>query len=95
MALTTTPANPAVLSQTQFTLQITDAAGQPVDGAAVSLDLVMATMDMGPNRVALQSSGGGRYRGTGQFTMAGDWNCQITVRLPGKSQLQVFHYKVS
>ncbi|HVA64659.1 MAG TPA: FixH family protein [Terriglobales bacterium] len=95
LTLTTTPQDPAILSDTRFQLQVATAAGAPVEGATVTLDLVMATMDMGPNRVALGAQGGGRYAGAGHFTMAGDWNCRVTVTLGGRSQTQTFHYKVS
>ncbi|HUX67735.1 MAG TPA: FixH family protein [Terriglobales bacterium] len=94
LTLSTTPEDPSILSPTQFQLQVATAGGAPVVGALVTLDLEMATMDMGPNRVALAEQGGGRYAGAGNFTMAGDWNCRVTVRLGGRAQTETFRYKV-
>lgn len=95
LALATVPADPAILGDTQFQLRLATAAGQPLDGATVTVDLVMATMDMGPNRAALAAQGHGLYAGAGHFMMAGDWNCVVTVTLGGRTQTQSFHYKVS
>ena len=95
ITLQTVPANPAVLDDTQFRLRLANPDGSPVDGASVTLDLAMATMDMGPNRVLLLPQARGLYIGTGHFTMGGDWKCAATVKLGARTQIQVFRYKVS
>lgn len=92
--LSTLPHDPVIMSDTEFQLQVLDLGGKPLDGATATLDLVMATMDMGPNRVSLASEGQGKYVGHGQFTMAGDWNCQLTLTLNGRTQTQTFYFKV-
>jgi nitrogen fixation protein FixH len=92
--LKTQPPVPTANQDTTFTLHVTDAKGQPVTGATADLSLVMTFMDMGKNVVHLQDRGNGDYSGVGQFTMAGDWDCHVTVQAGGKQQQQVIHYKI-
>ncbi|MGC3997349.1 MAG: hypothetical protein QM767_07540 [Anaeromyxobacter sp.] len=62
-------------------------AGAPAEAAAVGLDLAMAGMDMGPNHVALQPAGPGRW--TGQAVLVEcpsgrkDWDLSVTVERAG------------
>lgn len=95
IALTTTPAAPTVPGNTAFKVLVTDSQGQPVVGAKVTLDLIMVTMDMGPNQSAMQPQPGGIYTASASFTMSGDWNCKVTVSAGGRTQVQTFPYKVS
>jgi nitrogen fixation protein FixH len=93
--LTTTPAAPTVPGTTAFKVLVTDSAGQQVAGAKVTVDLIMVTMDMGPNQIVLQPQPGGVYTGSASFTMAGPWNCKVTVSAGGHTQAQTFPFTVS
>ena len=94
LELKTQPPVPTSDQDTTFSLRVLDADGKPVTGASADLSLVMTFMDMGKNVVHLEDKGNGNYVGVGQFTMAGDWDCHVTVQLGQKQQQQVFHYKV-
>jgi hypothetical protein len=89
MSLTMAPTPASSAGDTVFTLKVTDASGRPVNGGTASLDLAMATMDMGPNHVVLAAQGGGGvYRGRGAFLMPGPWRCNVTFTAAGRTQLQ-------
>ena len=94
LLLVTAPAPPTSQGETHFTLHVTDSRDQPIGGATASIDLIMTTMDMGPNHVALAPQGNGVYVGRGQFGMAGPWNARVTVQRPGHSQIQAFPFQV-
>ena len=61
------------LDPVPLTVRVTDAAGRPVGGAAVSLRLDMPDMSMGENVASAHEAEPGVYRATGRFTMAGKW----------------------
>lgn len=90
MKLAMAPSPPSSAGDTTFTLRVTDAAGRPVRGGTASLDLVMATMDMGPNHVVLAPQADGTYRGRGAFLMSGPWRCGVTFAAKGRTQKQSF-----
>ena len=94
LQLKTQPAVPPSGHDTTFTLHVSDAAGRPITGATAQVSLEMTFMDMGTNVVHLQDRGNGNYTGVGQFTMPGDWDCHVIVKLNQKQQTQLFHYKV-
>lgn len=87
--LSTNPDPPAFLNPTIFQVMVTDRGGQPVTGAKVTLDLTMTSMDM-EAQVPLHEQSGGLYTGSGHFTMAGSWNCQVTVTAAGRTQIGSF-----
>ncbi|HLB13197.1 MAG TPA: FixH family protein [Dehalococcoidia bacterium] len=66
-------------------LQITDAAGEPVTDAAVTLEIVHKTMDMGKNVVACTHESDGRYKGTVKVDMLGNWAVFAEVSRQGRS----------
>lgn len=90
LQFTATPAAPAADAPVQFLVVVTAADGTPVAGARAWADLVMDTMDMGPNRVMLNPAGPGRYQGTGNFTMAGGWHCRVTVSAGARTQVALY-----
>jgi hypothetical protein len=68
---------------------IKDASGAPVTDADVAVTFLMAampTMNMPAmkNGASLQHVGGGIYRGTGQWLMAGRWDVTVTVTRGGQ-----------
>ncbi len=95
MTLKATP-NPAKYKQpTTFHLSLADlATGKPVDGANVTTDLIMPTMDMGANHVAMTDMGNGNYQGTGVFNMGGDWNVVVSAFKAGQTGKTTFHISV-
>ena len=73
----------------QFDVTVKDAKGQPIGNADVSVILVMPAMPAMKmaemrNEVKLKPAGGGKYSGTGQIMMAGQWNVTVSVKQAGK-----------
>lgn len=62
--------------------------GSPVDDATITIVFsmpAMPSMNMPEMHTSarLQPAGGGRYRGSGQLSMAGTWNVRVTVTRNG------------
>lgn len=81
MDLSVEPANPTV-GQAKLLLTIRDAAGQPIDGATVSIRGDMAHAGMVPVLASATGAGDGRYEAILEWTMAGDWVVVAGVTLP-------------
>jgi mono/diheme cytochrome c family protein len=80
----------AAIGERVADLTVADAAGKPVDIAAVRLRFSMIGMDMGTTEVEAQPVGAGHFQARGQFfTMVGDWSIQATLMRDGKAPLQV------
>ncbi len=94
MDLNTQPSQPKFASKTIFRVRITDHTGVAITGAQVQASLVMPLMDMGKNQFPLKEVGGGRYEGTGEFTMAGEWEVNITATQDDKSGTYRFNVAV-
>jgi YtkA-like protein len=83
VTLTTQP-DPPKTGETTFEAMVMS-GGQPVTDADVSVELYMAAMpdikmpEM-RNTVTLHHEGGGRYRGTGNVMMAGNWDATVRVK---------------
>ncbi len=89
IALRVTPDPPNAGRENQFEVTVTDASGQPIDDAGVSIQLYMAampTMNMPAmrNEIKLSSAGDGVYRGSGPVMMAGRWDATVTVTRGGQ-----------
>ena len=85
-----TLANESNLQAGENTFEVMVMQGtQPVTDADVSLDFFMAAMpemkmaEM-KNSVALKHEGGGRYTGTGNVMMAGNWDTTVMVMRGGQ-----------
>jgi RND family efflux transporter MFP subunit len=81
--------DPPRAGDTALEVSVKDAAGAPVADAQVSVTFSMAampTMNMPAmrNSASLQHVGGGIYRGTGQWLMAGRWDVNVTVMRGGQ-----------
>ncbi len=94
MDLNTQPSQPKFGSKTTFRVKITDHGGAPISGAQVQARLVMPLMDMGKNQFPLKEVGGGKYQGSGEFTMAGEWEVNITATEDGKTGTYRFNVAV-
>ena len=79
ITLATTPHVPARQEATTFEVTVRDAAGKPVSGARVSLDLKMAGMAMEENRPRVLERGGGRYVAAAALSMGGEWLAAVEV----------------
>jgi mono/diheme cytochrome c family protein len=88
LTLTTTP-NPIGLGQNRFDVTVTDAKGQPVTDAEISLSLVMPPDPKTKHPEMrtdgkLNNAGGGKYNGVAMVTMAGTWQVMVTATQRGK-----------
>jgi len=88
IGLTAAPSPPARGEATTFEITIRDAAGKPVSGARVSLNLKMAGMAMEENRPRVHERGAGRYATAGTFSMGGEWLAAVEVLLPDGRRAQ-------
>ena len=87
VTLTTQP-GPPKMGKTTFEAMVM-MGGQPVTDADVSVGLFMPAMPQMKmaemrNTVALTHEGGGRYRGTGNVMMAGNWDATVSVKRDGQ-----------
>ncbi|BFV55312.1 copper resistance protein CopC [Kitasatospora sp. CMC57] len=71
---------PVAVGNNTVRLDLRDPAGQPVQAAEVQLTFTLPAKDIGPLTVALQPEGTGRWSGTAQLPLAGDWVASLTVR---------------
>jgi hypothetical protein len=80
------------MREIDFTVSLPGYAGS----APPSVDLSMAGMEMGRNRVDLSRGADGRYRGTGVIVRCpsgrNDWEATVTAPGAGKA---VFHFAVA
>jgi hypothetical protein len=90
--LSITPWPPRAMREVDFTATLPGYAGK----ASPYVDLSMAGMEMGRNRVDLSLGADGRYRGTGVFVRCPsgrhDWEATVTAPGVGKA---VFHVAVA
>lgn len=71
-----------------LTIHVTDAAGQPVEDAAVTVEGNMTHAGMAPVQAAATGGQGGQYAAPFNWTMAGDWVVTVKVTLPDGRQAQ-------
>ena len=90
--LSITPWPPVAMRDVDFTVSLPGYAGK----APPHVDLSMAGMEMGRNRVDLSRGADGRYRGTGVFVRCPsgrrDWEATVTAPDAGKA---VFRFAVA
>ena len=83
---------PAVMGDMEVVLTITDADGQPIEGATVDVSAKhtdMSGMDMGGTAT---DQGSGRYSINANFSMSGNWKLTVYVRKDGldyKEEIQL------
>jgi len=83
--LTLQPSPPQV-GDADVSLKMTDAAGAPLAGAEVRVEGNMNHAGMKPSFADLKEVEPGKYSGTLDFTMGGDWFLLVTAKTPdGKS----------
>ena len=69
-------------------LKLTDKNGQSVSGARVELEVNMSHPGMSPAFVQTSEIEPGKYRGTLQFSMAGDWIVLVHITLANGQRLE-------
>ncbi|WP_063832307.1 MULTISPECIES: FixH family protein [Streptomyces] len=72
--------NPARTGPNEVKLALDGADGQPVDVPEVQLAFTLPDRDLGPLPVALTPEGTGRWSGTAQLPLAGNWVVSVQVR---------------
>ena len=78
----TSPA-PPMMGDIELVLTVTDANGNPIEGATVDVSAVhtdMTDMDMSG---AATEQGGGKYAIQANFSMSGNWELKVYVRKEG------------
>lgn len=63
-----------------------DAASHPIEGAALVVAPVMATMAMDAPAVGASARGSGRYEAHPVFAMAGEWRLHVRIAAPGQPE---------
>lgn len=66
---------------------------RPLAGAAATLDLDMAGMHHGLNRIVLHERAAGVYEGTGVLVMPGPWLATARLTRRGESLMAVFRFR--
>lgn len=88
--------NPPVVGRGQVTVEAADAAGRPVEGAAVNLRGDMSHAGMRPVLAEATAEPGGLYVAPFEWTMGGDWILTVTAALPdGRQAVRRFEVSVS
>ncbi|SOB82787.1 copper resistance CopC/CopD family protein [Streptomyces sp. 1331.2] len=72
--------NPARTGPNEVKLALNGTDGQPVDVPEVQLAFTLPDRDLGPLPVALTPEGTGRWSGTAQLPLAGNWVVSVQVR---------------
>lgn len=75
--------NPAAMGDIELILNITDASGNPIEGATVDVTAIhtdMTGMDMSG---AATGQGAGKYAINANFSMSGNWKLKVYVRKEG------------
>lgn len=84
ISLSTDP-NPLRPGQANFTIDVKDKNGQPVDNAKISFDLNMVTMNMGVQNGDAIFQGNGKYLVVGRMSMRGPWLMGTKITMPDGS----------
>ena len=80
--------SPPVVGDSNVTLEMTDAQGEPVSGAEVKIEGNMNHAGMKPSFADLGETEPGKYTGTLDFTMGGDWFILVTASTPDGKQIE-------
>ncbi len=72
--------DPPVVGENHLTLNLTHAQGAPLEGATVQVEGNMNHAGMKPSFADLKETEPGRYAGTLEFTMGGDWFILVSAK---------------
>ncbi|HEX2907448.1 MAG TPA: FixH family protein [Phototrophicaceae bacterium] len=88
--------DPAQVGKSMLIITVTDAAGQPVNDAAVNVRGDMSHAGMAPVLAEVKGGADGQYSLPFEWTMGGDWFVTVTVTLPdGTTASQRFDLSVA
>ena len=89
-----TDPSPAVMGDMELVLNITDANGNPIEGATVDVSADHTDMS-GMNMSGLATEqGGGRYSIKANFSMSGNWKVTVYIRKDGLDYKEDIDFKV-
>jgi predicted component of type VI protein secretion system len=93
IAVTTNP-NPATTGDLELILTITDAHGDPMDGAKVDVSADHTDMTGMSMSGLTTEQGGGTYAINANFSMSGNWKLTVYVRKDGHEYKEEIDFKV-
>lgn len=79
---------PVRVGPASVALTLATQSGAPVSGASVKIEGDMAHAGMGPVFAQAQAAGPGKYAGTINFTMPGDWVLSVQASLPSGARFE-------
>lgn len=82
--------DPQVNAAQPFGVALTDARGQPVDGADVYLDLAMDMLCLSGAKPIAEPVGPGRYRAQSVYQMPGTWDVTVVVERDERTDRATF-----
>nr|WP_301336683.1 FixH family protein [Thermus scotoductus] len=90
------PSPPPVAQLHTWTLRLLDGAGQPVEGAKVTVDAIMPAHGHGmPTQPQVKPLGRGLYQVEGmKFSMEGEWQVLVRIETQGVQDQAAFSLKV-
>ncbi len=93
IAVSTNP-NPAMMGDLELVFTITDANGNPIEGATVDVSADHTDMSgMTMSGIATEQ-GGGKYTIRADFSMSGNWKLTVYVRKDGLDYKEEIAFKV-
>ncbi|MGK4582264.1 copper resistance CopC/CopD family protein [Kitasatospora sp. HPMI-4] len=72
--------SPAATGSNTVKLSLDDSSGKPAEVPELQLAFTLPDRDLGPLPASLNSDGPGRWTGTAQLPLTGDWVVSVTVR---------------
>lgn len=93
IAISTNP-NPALMGDLELTLTITDANGEPIEGARVDVSADHTDMTGMSMNGAATDQGDGKYAINANFSMSGNWKLTIYVRKDGLDYMEDIDFKI-
>ncbi|HVT92393.1 MAG TPA: FixH family protein [Bryobacteraceae bacterium] len=79
---------PVRVGPASIALTLATQSGAPVSGASVKIEGDMTHPGMGPVFAQAEAAGPGKYAGTLDFTMPGDWVVSVQASLPGGARFE-------
>jgi hypothetical protein len=93
LELKTFPNPPVPMRATEIQARLTNASGNPIPKAAITLDLSNPDSTTQASSLKLTDSGNGYYLSPVIFTTAGEW--EITVSVSIQDQKESFHFTIN
>ena len=84
------PREPLTFQPQQLVVSLRDGRGQPVEGAAVSLDLAMPMLCASGGTPQATERSPGSYLAETSYEMSGAWNVTVAVEQPGSRRTAIF-----